>query len=130
MRSIGRRHILSACVLCCSFLGAAGIGRAGTITYLATDLDLGSGWRTPTVPNDIASSGILGSDGWFVAGNAGSTQLPAYLTSLVPNGSVFGGNSNYASIDNPATTPGLTPSLIESGTLNPFPDTEIGRAHV
>jgi len=123
MLSIGTRHILRACIIFGVLLGTSKTGRSGTITYVTTDFDLGSGWRTPTVPNDIAPSGILGTDGWYVAGNEGSTELPTYLTSLIPNGSIYGGNSNYASIDDPATTPGLTPSLIQSGTLNPFPGT-------
>jgi hypothetical protein len=123
MGSIGSQLVIRACILCGVFLGASNTGRAGTITYVATDFDLGSGWRSPTVPNDIEPSGILGTDGWYVAGNEGSTDLPTYLTSLIPNGNVYGGNSSYASIDDPATTPGLTPSLIQSGTLNPFPGT-------
>jgi hypothetical protein len=123
MRSIGTRDIVSACLLCGVLLGAARTGHAGTITYVGTDQDLGGGWRTPIVPNDVSSGGYLGVDGWFVAGNSGSTQLPSYLTSLIPNGAVFGGNGSYASIDNPATTPGSTPSTLISGTLNPFPGT-------
>ena len=70
------------------------------------------------MPNNIGP-GILGADGWYVAGGAGSTELPEYVTSLVPNSSVYAGNSGYAFIDNPATTPGSTPSLLQSGTLNP-----------
>jgi hypothetical protein len=105
-------------------LGLSTSGFAGTITYITTDFDLGSGWRTSTVPKtDIDPNDVLGTDGWFVAGNEGSTEIPAYLTSLIANGAVYGGNSGYASIDDPNTTPGLTPSLIQSGTLNPFPGT-------
>ena len=118
MRSIGKQ-ITWAFILFSGFIGVSQTGHAGTITYVATDFDLGSGWRTQTVPNDIDPSGILGTDGWWVAGGSGSTSLPAYVTSLVPNGSFYPGNSNYASIDNPATTPGSTPSLLQSGTLNP-----------
>jgi hypothetical protein len=115
-------RFLRAFSLCGVLLGLSTSGFAGTITYAATDFDLGSGWRTSTVSKtDIDANEVLGTDGWYVAGNDGSTDLPAYLTSLITNSSIYGGNSSYASIDNPNTTPGLTPSLIQSGTLNPFP---------
>lgn len=108
----------------------AGLGLAtsstgfASVTYAGTTLDLGSGWRTSTVSKiDIDPNDVLGSDGWYVAGNSGSEMLPSYLTSLIPNGDVFGGNGGYASIDSPLTTPGPSPSTIISGTLNPFPGT-------
>jgi hypothetical protein len=111
-----RASMLCGIVLACSRTGFA------SVTYAGTSLDLGSGWRTSTVSKiDIDPNDVLGSDGWYVAGNSGSELLPTYITSLVPNGSVFGGNGSYASIDNPLTTPGPSPSTIVSGTLNPFP---------
>jgi hypothetical protein len=116
--------LLRAFTLSGVLLGLSTSGFAGTITYITTDFDLGSGWRTSTVPKtDIDPNDVLGTDGWYVAGNDGSTEIPAYLTSLIPNSFVFGGDGGYASIDDPNTTPGLTPSLIQSGTLNPFPGT-------
>jgi hypothetical protein len=118
------RSFLRAFTLCGVLLGLSTSGFAGIITYTTSDFELGSGWRTSTVSKtDIDANDVLGTDGWYVAGNDGSTDLPVYLTSLIANSSVYGGNGGYASIDNPDTTPGLTPSLIESGTLNPFPGT-------
>jgi len=88
------------------------------------DLDLGGGWRTSSVSkNDIDGNNVLGTDGWFVAGGAGSVLMPAYLTSLTTDPHVYPGNGGYASIDDPNTTPGATPSSLQSGTLNPFPGT-------
>jgi hypothetical protein len=116
------QSFLRTFTLCGVLLGLSTSGFAGTITYITTDFDLGSGWRTSGVPKtDIDPNDVLGTDGWFVAGDEGSTEIPAYLTSLISDGIVFGGDSGYASIDDPNTTPGLTPSLIQSGTLNPFP---------
>jgi hypothetical protein len=116
--------LLRAFTLSGVLLGLSTSGFAGAITYITTDFDLGSGWRTSSVPKtDIDPNDVLGTDGWYVAGNEGSTEIPAYLTSLISDGIVFGGDSGYASIDDPNTTPGLTPSLIQSGTLNPFPGT-------
>jgi hypothetical protein len=117
----GTRRLLQACMICGVLLGTSTTDFASVI-YSGTDQDLGSGWRTSTVPkNDIDGNNVLGSDGWFVAGGSGSAALPGYLTSLTPNSSVFPGNGGYISIDNPLTTPGLSPSTIVSGTLNPFP---------
>jgi hypothetical protein len=112
--------IRRACAAGAILLGMSVSGVAGIITYAGSDVDLGSGWRTSTISkNDIDNNNVLGSDGWLVAGAAGSIQLPAYLQSLVnPDNQVYGGNGGYASIDNPNTTPGLTPTLLLSGTLN------------
>lgn len=108
----------------CILLGASTTVFAGTVTFATTDQDLGSGWRTSSVAkSDIDGDNVLGTDGWFVAGGAGSTSLPSYLTSLTTNPNVYPGNSNYISIDDPTTTPGATPSTLVSGTLNPFPGT-------
>lgn len=123
-QSATKRLLLQACALTGMFLGASTSGFAGIVTYSSSDVDLGSGWRTSSVlKSDIDGNNVLGSDGWFVAGAAGSTQLPAYLVSLITNGSVYPGNGSYAQIDDPNTTPGLTPSALQSGTLNPFPGT-------
>ena len=94
-----------------------------SVSYTDTDVDLGSGWRTASVAKtDIDSDGVLGSDGWYVFGGSGSEVLPAYIASLISNSSVYPGNGSYAFIDDPFTTPGGSPSLLQSGTLNPFPN--------
>ncbi|MCU1234793.1 MAG: hypothetical protein JWP63_2760 [Candidatus Solibacter sp.] len=121
-QSSSKRLLLQVCAVSGVLLCASTTGLAGVITYATTNIDLGSGWRTSTLPkSDIDGNNVLGSDGWFVAGAAGSKQLAPYLSSLITNGSVYGGNGGYAGIDNPNTTPGLTPSTLQSGTLNPFP---------
>jgi hypothetical protein len=92
----------------------------GSVTWIGSDFDLGSGWRTSTVPKiDIEGNDILGTDGWFVAGNYGSEQIPTYLSFFTTIGNVYGGNGGYYAIDNPNTTPGASPSTIVTGTLNP-----------
>ena len=119
--STGTWRFLRACMVCGIALACPTTGFA-SVTYSGTSQDLGSGWRTSTVSKiDIDPNDVLGSDGWYVAGNSGSELVPTYITSLIANGSVFGGNGSYASIDNPLTTPGSSPSTIVSGTLNPFP---------
>jgi hypothetical protein len=114
--------IRRACAAGAILLGMSASGVAGIITYTGSDMDLGGGWRTSTLSKfDIDNNNVLGSDGWFVAGGAGSTQLPAYLQSLVnPGNSIYPGNGGYASIDDPNSTPGLTPTTLVSGTMNPF----------
>ncbi len=108
------------CFILSSLLGTSAY--SGTITFATVDQDLGSGWRTSSVAkSDIDGNNVLGSDGWFVAGDAGSQQLPDYITSFTTDPNVYGGNSNYSIIDDPTTTPGVSPTTIESGTLNPFP---------
>jgi hypothetical protein len=123
---IFRLGLIGAALLC-----AATPGHAGTITYVTTNFDLGAGWRTASDPKyDIDGNNVLGTDGWFVAGANGSTQLPFYLTSLTTDPNVFGGNPSYAMIDNPATTPGASPTTIRSGTLNPFPGSGVQNVDV
>lgn len=96
------------------------MAEAGTVAYVGSDLNLGSGWRTSSVAKtDIDGDGVLGSDGWIVVGSAGSTSLPAYLTGVSTNTAIFGGNEGYYSIDDPLTTPGVTPGTLVSGTWNP-----------
>ena len=115
-------HFLLTSIRCGFLLGAATACFASSITYVGSDVDLGSGWRTSTVSkNDIDGNNVLGSDGWYVVGNSGSQMLPSYITSFVSNDSVYGGNGGYFSIDDPATTPGPSPSTIVTGTLNPGP---------
>ena len=118
------QSLVQTCTLFGLLLGASTTSTAAVITYAGADVDLGAGWRTSTVPkNDIDGNNVLGSDGWFVPGGQGSQLMPAYLTSLAHNGFSYAGNPSYFSIDDPNTTPGATPSFIESGTLNPFPGT-------
>jgi hypothetical protein len=117
------RLTLRTCTICVVLLAISTTGLASAV-YVSTDFDLGSDWRTSSVSkNDVDGNDVLGTDGWFVAGGAGSLVLPTYLSSLTTDPSVYSGNGGYASIDDPNTTPGLAPSLLQSGTLNPFPGT-------
>ncbi len=101
--------------------------QALTITSAGSNVDLGSGWRTASVAkNDIDGNNVLGSDGYFIVGNNQRTKFPFYLTNLTDAGiSTFGGNGGYASIDDPNTTPGGAPTLIGTGTKNPFPGVNV-----
>ena len=108
------------------FLSASGLAllmsvhlSAGTVTFAAAQLDLGSGWRTNSMTKiiDLDGNNILGTDGWFLPDVRNIT--PTYLTGVVSNPSYYVGNSNYANIDNPITTPGVTPTTIQSLTWNP-----------
>jgi hypothetical protein len=109
-------------------LFSVSLALAQSVTYVGSNIDLGAGWRTPSVPKtDIDGDGVLGTDGWIVVGAQGSTFLPSYLTGVYLNSSIYAGNPSYYSIDNPATTPGATPSTVVTGTWNPAvaPDSPI-----
>jgi hypothetical protein len=109
-------------MVCGLLLGASTTCFASSITYVGSDVDLGSGWRTSTVPkSDIDRNNVLGSDGWYVAGGSGSQMLPAYIASLVSNSSVYPGNGGYVSIDNPLTTPGPSPVDYRIRNAESFP---------
>lgn len=102
------------------------IASASTFVYVGALVDTGSSWRTPSAANDtfaLSPTGILGSDGYYLPGGQGVASKPTYVTSVQPNGLVYPGNSDYASIDNPTTTPGAIPSQLTTGTSNPFPGT-------
>jgi len=101
---------------------------AAVVTYVGTQADLGSGWRTASVakPLDIDANNVLGSHGWYVTGNyidPNDHQTPWYFSTLNMGAAEYPGNGSYILIDNPNTTPGATPSTIRTGTKNPFPGT-------
>lgn len=123
-----------------NWLGIAAVGTlfvsarmasAATITFIGADVDLGSGWRTASVPKtDPAHTNVLGQGGWYVTGTSitgvpGDVNhvTPSYFSSMDMTAPEYGGNGSYASIDDPNTTPGATPSAVLSGTKNPFPGT-------
>jgi hypothetical protein len=100
-----------------TFAGSA--ASAASITAAGSDTDIGSSWRTASVPKtDPADTNVIGTNGWTAVGNGGSTVLPSYIASIT-TGSVYPGNSGYALIDNPLTTPGAAPSKIQNGTVSP-----------
>ncbi len=102
-----------------------GSGHATTIAYVGTLVDLGSGWRTASVSKgglDLSGTGVLGTDGYALFGTS-RRLVPGYLTSFVSNASTYPGNSSYAKVDDPITTPGVSPTTLISATLNPFPGT-------
>lgn len=105
-------------------LDMAGSAGATTISYVGSLTDLGPGWRTASVGKggfDLGGTGILGRDGYDIVGNNARKLLPVYVGSFVANSSIYGGNGGYLRIDDPATTPGASPSQLMTGTLNPFP---------
>jgi PEP-CTERM motif len=120
------RFLATAIVL----LATATAARATTITYAGslTDTSAVTGWRNTTIGKsgfDLRVAGVIGGDGYDVAGGAGSVSVPTYVTGFTASGSVYPGNGSYARINNPATT-GSGPGSIVSGTLNPFPSTGSG----
>jgi PEP-CTERM motif len=104
-------------------------GHASSILFAGVDTDLGSGWRTGVVPNSLFSGGYLGGDGYYTFGSQGvladPTADPSYFTNIAMASAVYPGNAGYALIDNPLTTPGSSTTIFLSGTLNPFPGTNL-----
>ena len=104
---------------------ACGGAFAQTITSPGFNLDLGSGWRTSTVPKlDIDGNNVLGTDGYYVpfgngAGLVGDLKVPVYVTgeAIAGTASEYSGNGGYYSIDNPLVVPPGT-GLIQTGNLN------------
>jgi fibronectin-binding autotransporter adhesin len=89
------------------------------ISYDGTQFDLGSVWRTDTVAKtySLDHSNVLGNDGYYVVGANQRTLLPNYVTNFgTGSNGIYLGNAGYASIDDPATTPGSNPTTIVSGT--------------
>ena len=94
---------------------------AGSVTFVSSDQNLGSGWRTSTVTKglDVDLNNVLGTSGYFLPNMASSA--PAFLSSFGTPTQSYAGNGLYSKIDDPTTTPGITPSTTFSGTFNPFP---------
>jgi hypothetical protein len=113
-------RLTRALLLVAGLVVAGGVpAHASVITYAGALMNLGSGWRTAAVSKGaFSSSGVLGSDGWYVVGNSGSSQAPGYVSGFTPGPSTYGGNTSYSQIDNPLTTPGASPTTIYSGTFN------------
>ena len=79
--------------------------------YVGTQFDLGSGWRTASVGKTFGLNGsnVLGNDGYIVIGNNSRMLQPGYISTMIVNGGIYGGNAQYASIDDPSTTLASTP---------------------
>ncbi len=120
-----RRKLATLIAMAGLVICGAGPAFAGTvITYAGSLTDFGPGWRDTSVGKDgfdITKAGIIGADGYSVAGAQGSISLPSYLSAFTSNGSVYGGNGSYLAIDNPTTPFGQPVTLITTGTLNPSP---------
>ncbi len=91
--------------------------------YNATGSTCYSGWRNSSVPKmDIDGNNVLGTDGFYAPNNPTYSSAPSYtvLATFGPAAGTgsYGGNGNYALIDNPTTTPGLTPTKELSGNIN------------
>ncbi len=131
-----RAHSLSLAIAGLLAVSAT-TGSAATVASAGGDLSVGGSWRTASVAKtDPAGTNVLGQQGYDVLGNNNGTNNPpdnygtsfksepAYITIDGLN-SQYPGNASYASIDNPVTTPGGSPSTIVSGTTNPFPGTNV-----
>lgn len=105
------------------------VGTADADLVLAgSDIDLGSGWRSGSVPSDIDGNGVLGSDGYAFVRGPLEIVNPSYGTLSGLGTSVFNGNAFYSLVDDPLTTPGGAPTTVLSGTWNPGGvDTNIAR---
>ena len=91
---------------------------APAVTYVGSQFNIGSGWRTAAVPKTYGLNGnnVLGNDGWYLAGSV-INRIPSYVTNFYAD-SAYSGNANYAWIDDPTTTPGSFPSTTYSGVTN------------
>ncbi len=87
---------------------------AATVSYVGSQLSMETysndpaGWRStgdPDKPLDIDSNGVLGTDGYFMAGSVGES-LPGYITGVTAEEIAYGGNAGYAQIDNPLDASG------------------------
>ena len=112
---------------------------AQTITTPGSNVDLGPGWRTSTVPKmALEGNNVLGTDGYYVPFGAGpclvgDLQVPTYIVAnlqantcpnstqsiqmVTPGTGEYSGNGGYYSIDNPAIVPPGT-GTITTGNLN------------
>ncbi len=126
-----RRALRIAALVVVALPTLAASGRATTITYAGSLLDLGAGWRTDTVSKGkfgLNGSNVLGNDGYQLFGTNLAAVVPGYLTMSVKTTSYNAaavGNGSYYSVDNPTTTPGGSPSKIETGALNPRPGANV-----
>ena len=85
---------------------------APTISMGSAMIDTGSNWRSGTA--------VTGQAGYYLPGANQRVLMPSFVASFAPNASVYQGNDRYVLIDDPLTTPGATPTKIESGTFNPI----------
>ena len=101
----------------------------GSVTNVGAITDLGSGWRTSAIPKSLDGDGnnVLGTDGYYLLGGSPtSSSQPGYVSSWSLTSTTYPGNSLYASIDNPTTTPGSSPTKEQSGTANAQPGSNLG----
>jgi hypothetical protein len=107
-------------ILAASHTSSAAIIVAGG----GSDLEIGASWRTQSVAKtdpantSNALGNVLGQDGYWVVGANQRIVMPSYISSWSTN-SVYPGNLNYASIDDPSTTPGGSPTTLVSGIVSP-----------
>ena len=94
-------------------------GWAASVVADGSDTEKGASWRTASVAKtDPAGKNVLGQDGYDVVGTNSRVSLPSYVSSITPF-AVFPGIGGYQLIDDPNTTPGATPTTIQSGTTTP-----------
>lgn len=108
-----RSKITVGMALAIALAAAPAATAAVTISNGTALVDTGSNWRT--------GSAAFGTAGYYIPGAAQRTALPSFVASVVAGPEVYGGNSGYALIDDPNTTPGAAPTKLRSGTFNPFP---------
>lgn len=109
-----KRLVVTTVVGLTAFAGAC----SAAISFVGSDIDLGSGWRSGASTQDISADGYLGTDGYLIVQGSAVTQQPSYGS--FTHAGFYGGNGNYADLDNPTTTPGGAPTVYTNpGALNP-----------
>lgn len=111
--NLGALALLSVAVV----FSATGSVR-GALAIAGSDIDLGSGWRSGAVPSDIDGNGVLGSDGYIFVRGPIEIVSPGYGTLSAISTQIYSGNEDYSLVDDPLTTPGLTPTTVNGGTWN------------
>jgi hypothetical protein len=133
MRKIQTR-IVTALALT-SLTGFASLAHAATITLLGEQTNVANTWRTSSLSNTFSENadGYYGNDGYYlynttpVGTSTGSngpgshgtdiSSDPVYVLTIAKSQDQGAEGYSYPSMQNPATTPGASPTNVESGTL-------------
>jgi len=104
---------------------------AATIAPAGEDVTTNDAWRSTDIPKPLDADGddIYGTDGWFIALEAGNGDMPpayATVTLLTGNGPEYGSNVQ-APIDDPALTGPSPVANVDCGDwwLEPPPQPEV-----
>lgn len=126
------RLAVAAAAIC----GASVVSRAAVVTYVGEQTNTGGTWRTSNLGTNAYSvnpDGYYGNDGYIlynttptgtVTGSNGPSAhgtdislKPSYVSAITKTQDSGAQGYGYPTIQNPTTTPGATPTTLESGTL-------------